>query len=115
MSSVRSPGEPVGSRIARLRRSKRWTQQQLAAKLGIRNTALSKYERGMHELRAEVLIALAEALDTSVDYLLTGWEGGGRDRRFQARVALFEELPRELRDHVVFVLDAILQAHRSLR
>lgn len=107
--------EPIGARIARLRRSKQWTQRQLAAKLGIRNTSLSKYERGVYELRVDMLGAVAEALGTSVDFLLTGREGSSaRDMRFQARVTLLEELPQELRDHVVFLLDSILQAHRSL-
>ena len=107
--------EPVGARIARLRRLKKWTQRQLAARVGIPNTSLSKYEQGYYELRAGVLGSLAEALDTSADFLLTGREPAhSRDARLQARVALLEELPTELRDHVVDLLDSVLQAHRSL-
>lgn len=94
---------------------RKWTQRQLAAKVGIPNTSLSKYEQGYSELRAGVLGSLANALGTSVDFLLTGREGrSARDTRFQARAPLLEELPTELRDRVVDLLDSILQAHRSL-
>lgn len=114
MSPAQRPDEPIGARIARLRRSKKWTQRQLAAKADIPNASLSKHERGTYELRVDMLIAIAKALDASVEFLLTGCEGGVRDTRFQARVALLEELPQELRDHVVHLLDSILQANRSL-
>lgn len=115
MSPAGPQDEPIGARIARLRRRKKWTQGQLAAKAGIPKPSLSKVELGYSELRARALGSLAEALDTSADFLLTGRETGrARDTRFQARAPLLEELPTELRDHVVDLLDSILQAHRSL-
>lgn len=107
--------EGIGDRIARLRRAKKWTQRQLAEKVGIRSASMSKYERGAYTLRADALVSIARVLNTSIDFLLTGREAEiAEDTRLRARIALIEELPRELRDHVVSLLDAILQAHRCL-
>lgn len=107
--------EGIGGRIAKLRRSKKWTQRQLAEKVGIRSASMSKYERGTYTLRADALVSIARVLGTSIDFLLTGREAeGAEDTRLRARIALIEELPRELRDQVVNFLDAVLQAHRCL-
>lgn len=116
MSPVaRAHEEGIGDRIARLRRSKKWTQRQLAEKAGIRSASMSKYERGAYSLRADALVSIARVLGISIDFLLTGREAEiAQDTRLRARIALVEELPRELRDHVVNFLDAVLQAHRCL-
>lgn len=61
-----------GSRLKQLRKQRHWQQKDLAAKVAIRFQLLNKYESGQHMPPAETLIALAEALDTTVDFLLTG-------------------------------------------
>ena len=61
-----------GLRIKELRKQKKWTQKELAAKLDVRFPQLNKYECGLHAPPMEKLIQLAEIFDITVDYLLTG-------------------------------------------
>jgi transcriptional regulator with XRE-family HTH domain len=61
-----------GARLKKLRKQKRWSQKELAAKVDIRFQQHNKYESDLNLPPAEMLIKLADALGTTVDYLLTG-------------------------------------------
>ena len=61
-----------GVRLKNLRKQKRWSQKELAAKVDIRFQQLNKYESGLNLPPAEMLIKLADALAATVDFLLTG-------------------------------------------
>jgi len=56
-----------------LREARGWDQQTLATTAAVDPSVVSRLERGLqHNLRASVLVALADALDTPVDTLLDG-------------------------------------------
>ena len=69
----------LSARIAFLRRQLGLNQAQLAARLGISPSAVGMYEQGRREPDCKTLCALARALDTTVDYLLTGSGVPGED------------------------------------
>lgn len=62
----------VGAQIARLRREKGLTQNNLGDRLGVSFQAISKWERGETLPDTAILLDLANALGTSVDLILTG-------------------------------------------
>jgi transcriptional regulator with XRE-family HTH domain len=104
----------LGTRIKALRKVRHWTQKELGQRLGIRFEQLNKYESGLNSPPVEMLVKLADALETSVDYLLTGT---GTDstlanarlfRRFQA----LEHLGEEDQLTVIRVIDAMLAQQR---
>ena len=109
--------ESLGDRIARLRRTKDWNQKELADRIGARPSQISKYERGSYLPRPDLLARLAEALEVSLDYLMTGRGAGEtrRDFRLRERVEALEGLPTPQRDNLVAFLDALLAAHQLLR
>ena len=57
-------------RFRDLREDLDMTQQELAAKLNIRQSTHSQYENGQRQIPLNTLIKLALLLDTSTDYLL---------------------------------------------
>ena len=57
-------------RFRDLREDLDMTQQELAAKLNIRQSTLSQYENGQRQIPLNTLIQLALLFDTSTDYLL---------------------------------------------
>lgn len=61
-----------GKRLKELRNQRRWTQKEVAAKIGLQLSQFNKYESGMHAPPADKLIQLAELFNTTTDYLLTG-------------------------------------------
>ena len=62
----------VGAQIARLRKDKGLTQNDLGDRLGVSFQAVSKWERGETLPDTAILLDLANALETSVDFILTG-------------------------------------------
>lgn len=57
-------------RLRELRKSRKFTQSGLAARVGITDAVLSNYERDQREPDFNTLICLAKALCVSTDYLL---------------------------------------------
>ena len=57
-------------RLKDLREDADVTQQELAEHLHIRQNTYSQYENGQRQIPLELLVALAEYYDTSVDYIL---------------------------------------------
>ena len=57
-------------RLKDLREDADVTQKELAEHLHIRQNTYSQYENGQRQIPLELLIALAEYYDTSVDYIL---------------------------------------------
>ena len=105
----------MATSITQRHRIPHWPQKQLAATLGIRFEQLNKYESGMNSPPSDMLIKLADALDTSVDYLLTGNSSGDGQlasarllRRFQA----LEHLAAEDQHTVIRVIDAMIAQQR---
>ena len=62
----------VGMQIAHLRKEKGLTQNDLGNRLGVSFQAVSKWERGETLPDTAILLDLANALETSVDCILTG-------------------------------------------
>jgi transcriptional regulator with XRE-family HTH domain/Zn-dependent peptidase ImmA (M78 family) len=60
----------LGKRIRLLRRSRHWTQAELAAKVGIRTGPMNYLENGHHLPSVPVLCKLAAIFDVPVDQLL---------------------------------------------
>ena len=75
LSNQRQPNT-LGARITTLRMGRGWRQSDLAAELGgtTRRSSVANWERGIVTPTAASLFALAEALETTVEYL---WGGVG--------------------------------------
>ena len=65
------------NRLKELRESKNMTQVRLSIELGVSQETISGYEIGKASPPADMLIKLADVLDTSVDYIL-----GRTDNRY---------------------------------
>lgn len=66
----------IGKRIVLLRRRRRWTQTELALRLGVKRERLGNWERGENAPALDGLIALAAAFRVSLDELVLGERRG---------------------------------------
>ena len=66
--------QKVGGQISALRKGRGLTQNDLGERLGVSFQAVSKWERGEALPDTALLVDLAEALETTVDFILTGGE-----------------------------------------
>ena len=100
-----------GLRVKTLRKQKRWTQKELAAKFDVRPAHLNKYESGLHAPPLEKLIKLAEIFDSTVDYLLTGNRSEERplhNLRLLERLRALEDFQAEDQEAVIKLIDAMI-------
>lgn len=60
----------VGKRLAQMRKSAGYTQEQTAQQLNMVRQAYAKFEYGKFELNYEQIVTLCRLFDCSADYLL---------------------------------------------
>lgn len=66
-----SQAQEFAKKVKSMRDSKNMTQEELSDKVGISRPSLANIERGVHIPSLEVAKKLADALDISVDFLLS--------------------------------------------
>lgn len=62
----------IGNRIIELMKKNGYTQKELAAMVGVTESAMSRYLNNDREPKIEVIANLATALNTTSDYLISG-------------------------------------------
>ncbi|WP_321419022.1 helix-turn-helix transcriptional regulator [uncultured Desulfobacter sp.] len=100
-----------GVRIKELRKSKKWTQKELANKLDVRFPQLNKYECGLHTPPMDKLIKMSEVFDTTIDYLLTGnrmEDSPLHNLRLLERFQALEDFSNEDQETVIKLIDAMI-------
>ena len=60
----------LGNRVRRKRKQLGWTQDMLAAKIGVSTSFIGHIERGSRNASLETLVQIANALEVGTDYLL---------------------------------------------
>ena len=81
-------GRNFAERLLLARRRKGLTQRALAAMLGIAPSDIHRMERGIVlDPHASRIVALAEVLDVTTDYLLRGIESEDMESNLEAAVA----------------------------
>ena len=58
------------NRIQEYRKQRKWTQKELADRLGVERSAVAKWESGKSQPQAARLVALAEIFGCTVDEIL---------------------------------------------
>ena len=77
----------IGARMRARRRQLGLSQTDLAERLGVSFQQVQKYERGSNRVAASTLVAAAEALSSTVAWLV-GEEGGGASEDNELFLAL---------------------------
>lgn len=64
----------IGQRIKDERKEKGWSQEKLAEEVDVTTVYISRIERGSSKINLKRLAQISKALDTSVEYLISGTE-----------------------------------------
>jgi len=100
-----------GKRLKRLRKQKKLTQKELAAEIGVGFSHLNKYEGGIHLPPTDKILQLAEILNVTVDFLLTGDQ---EDRtplhnvRLLERFKALQEFDQDDQNAIIKILDSMI-------
>ena len=60
----------IGVRILPLMKKKGMTQRELANQIGVTETSISRYISGQRVPKANIVVYMADALNTTTDYIL---------------------------------------------
>lgn len=100
----------IGARIARFRRQKNLSQEELAEQVFITPTQLSRIERGQVNCKLMTLLSLGRSLEVSTDELL-GIDSPGNESLAELQSILEHFTKKERR----ILHDILLTAQESLR
>ena len=67
----------IGERIAQLLKESGYTQKEFALMCGVTEAAMCRYLKNEREPKIDVVANMATALNTTVEYLITGKEEKG--------------------------------------
>jgi transcriptional regulator with XRE-family HTH domain len=103
----------ISSHIKELRKALGWTQTELANKAGLAYAQVGRYENKKSVPTIEVLVKLANALNTTTDYLINGATGEQASQHIKdiELLHLFssvDELEQEDKNIVKVFLDALV-------
>jgi len=105
----------LGQRIKQLRKGKSWTQKELAKQINISPAQLNKYESGFNAPPLDRLVLLADSLETTLDFLVTGGdqeqESPIYNTRLVQRLKIIETFESDERETVIKLLDAMIAKH----
>ena len=98
-------------RLLELRKTRKWSQPELAKKIGTSGPIIGRYERSEITPSIEVAMKLAEVFDVTLDYLVSAEAQPNivQDAAMLARVKAIEHLPQEDREKVLYVVDSLLR------
>ena len=113
-TSAHAEAELPRERLARLRKERGWTQEELAERVSITQRLVSDYERGRLRLNADVVVRFADALEVATDELLrpNGRKAPLRPKpslRLQRRMERIEKLPPHQQNYLLKTIDGFLK------
>ena len=96
--------ETVGQRIKRLRKERKWTQEMLGAKLGVKKAAVQKYESGrVVNLKQETIKKLTDLFEVSPTTFLdcSDWDKYAEEVNLAEQVKTIELLQKHFGSEAV--------------
>ena len=103
----------IGDKIIQLRKTKNWSQEDLANQIGSSRIMIGKYERNDNAPSIDVIVKLVKALDVSVDYLLGESLNASFDKETLRRLEEMEKLPGEEKQRIFHFIDLIVRDFKA--
>ena len=101
-----------GERIVAIRKKLKWSQDELAKRVGTSAPIIGRYERNEIKPSIEVAKKLADELGVTIDYLI----GGSNmifDKELLRKIEDIENLNEQDKQQVYYVIDMALSYHKT--
>ena len=99
-----------GERIQLIRKQLKWSQTDLAKKIGTSAPIIGRYEREEIKPSIDVASKIADALGVTLDYLLGKSDEMVLDKKNLQRLSDIEQLPDEDKKHIFYTIDGLIKA-----
>lgn len=108
--------EPIGKRIAKIRKAKGLTQTELADRIGIDRHSVTNYEIGRLHIYDEMIIRFAIALGVTTDEILgmtpDHYDTARVNRKVANRIQQIEKLPSRQKAALLNTIETYLRANK---
>ena len=101
--------QEIGRRIKEIRKQKKIPQEKLAEMIGITPNYMSALERGLYNIKLELLVQIIDCLDITADDLFRDAIKNGYVNRTSRLSDEIEKLPDDEQQRIYEVLDALLR------
>jgi len=101
--------EKIGERIHEARKSRGWSQSDLAEATQLSDVTISKIENRKSGLYMHTLVRIADALDVSVVYLLFGDFVRGSERLQESLIKASKELSEDKITTLCKIVDVLIE------
>ena len=101
--------------LKKLRKEKGWTQDDLAKKVRMHTKHISKYEMGLVKPTSDAIVRIANALETSSDYLLFDTIKDKSDlisKKLTERYTELQKLNDEDKEIIISIIDAFIKKNK---
>lgn len=98
-----------GERITLIRKQLKWSQEELAKKVGTSAPIIGRYERNEIKPSIDVAKKIADELNVTVDYLLGGSDKMVLDKKLLKRIEDIEALPTKEKEKIFEYIDLIIR------
>jgi transcriptional regulator with XRE-family HTH domain len=99
----------IGDRISELRKTKNWSQNELASKADVSRVIIGRYERNEASPSIEVAKKIADALDVSMDYLVGEGQNASFDKQTLQLIQDIESLEPNIKERLLYLANAIIR------
>ena len=107
-----------GENLARLRKTRKLTQLQLADLVDVQPRLISRWETGETKPQFDHVVKLAEVLEVTLDVLMKGQDAAApapfevRNKRLKELCREVDTLPEEDQDVICHVMDSLIRKER---
>lgn len=98
-----------GERITLVRKQLKWSQDDLAKKVGTSAPIIGRYERNEIKPSIEIAKKIADELGVTVDYLLGGSDKMVLDKKLMKRIEDIEALPEKEKEKIFDYIDLVIR------
>lgn len=99
----------IGSKIIELRKAKNWSQSDLSKEVGVSREIIGRYERDEVSPSLDTAKKIADALDTTLDYVVGEKIASSFDKKTVKRIHEIDKLDNDIKEKIFFVIDNIIQ------
>jgi transcriptional regulator with XRE-family HTH domain len=103
----------IGGRITELRKTKNWSQTDLAKEIQVSRVIIGRYERNETAPSIDIAKKMADAFNVSLDYLVGEGQNAQFDKKTLQVIQDIEALEATTKEKIYFVVNAVIRDEKA--
>ena len=103
----------IGTKIIELRKTKGWSQADLADKIEVSRVIVGKYERNEAAPSIDIAKKMADTFGISLDYLVGEGQNAQFDKKTLIRMQEIESMAPDFKSHLFAIVDSVIRDYKT--